>query len=246
MKRGLNVLLILFVVANVQCGKSDKSQADNKKTETKVKSRFVSATGGLRMRDKPDTTGNKLGTIPTGTKVDLLEETGKDMTIAGATGKWSKVKWGDKTGWVFGGFLAEMKMGSKTDSNADGFTGSDSLIGKTIIFPQLDSRDELKITLYPDHTVRGDFLTEEYSGGKIEGKYRFGDFKGGVLEVIISGKLKLITVTDKEVIVNKSFESKSVRIANKGDGFVGWNEIPFTTPFIGSKIILSSKTPKYK
>ena len=70
------------------------------------KSRTVISKGGLRMRETPDQKGEVMVVIPEGDKVELLETTGDEMTISGATGKWSKVKWKEKSGWVFGGFLA--------------------------------------------------------------------------------------------------------------------------------------------
>ncbi len=71
------------------------------------KLRYVASKSGLRMRDAPDISANKIDVIPNREKVELLEETGEAVTISGATGKWSKVKWKDKTGWVFGGFLTK-------------------------------------------------------------------------------------------------------------------------------------------
>lgn len=105
MKYLMHAILIISVSLFIQCGKSDKSGELTKTVKTET--RYISANGGLKLRDKPDTKGKVLGIIPDGAKVVLLEETGKAMTISGATGKWSNVKWVDETGWVFGGFLSE-------------------------------------------------------------------------------------------------------------------------------------------
>jgi len=69
------------------------------------KARTVNSKGGLRMRDNPDQKSQIIVVIPEGEKVELLEVTGDEVTISGATGKWSKVRWKYKSGWVFGGFL---------------------------------------------------------------------------------------------------------------------------------------------
>ena len=57
------------------------------------------------MRDKADAPGRWWPPVPWKEKVEMLEETGNAVTISGATGKWTKIKWNDKTGWAFGGFL---------------------------------------------------------------------------------------------------------------------------------------------
>jgi len=106
MRLAISILMSIMITALIQCGKSDKPQTDAKKSDPKIESRYVTAKGGLRMREKPDTNASVLETIPEGEKVEFIEETGNDMTISGATGKWSKIKWRDKTGWGFGGFLS--------------------------------------------------------------------------------------------------------------------------------------------
>lgn len=69
--------------------------------------RFVTADVGLRMRIAPDLSQRQIETIPFNGKVTLLEESGEVLTIAGATGRWSRVNWKGLEGWVFGGFLAK-------------------------------------------------------------------------------------------------------------------------------------------
>lgn len=70
---------------------------------------YISADGGLRMRDKPSTDGSKIVTIPDKSEVLLTEETGDTITISGKNGRWSKIKYEKYEGWVFGGFLVESK-----------------------------------------------------------------------------------------------------------------------------------------
>jgi len=86
-----------------------ENNEDENKEENAVADNFlkVISEGGLRMRENADLTSEKIATIPNGTKVEKLEETGDVVTISGKTGKWTKVKWEDKEGWVFGGFLSK-------------------------------------------------------------------------------------------------------------------------------------------
>jgi hypothetical protein len=73
--------------------------------------RWITADAGLNMRDAPNLNAKKIGLIPYGEQVLLIEETGNPITISGATGKWSKIKWKGKMGWVFGAYLARRAVG---------------------------------------------------------------------------------------------------------------------------------------
>ena len=66
---------------------------------------FVNAEGGLRMRDKGSTSGSIITTIPNFSEIELIEEDQNNITISGKTGKWSKIRYNNIEGWVFGGFL---------------------------------------------------------------------------------------------------------------------------------------------
>lgn len=116
MKRKLLYILItlsLAVMLLTGCKESNSNQTepttDTVVAEKKLlnESRWVTANPSLRVRDSAGTEGNKLGLIPFGEKVTLLEESGDALTIAGATGRWSRVKWNELKGWVFGGFLSK-------------------------------------------------------------------------------------------------------------------------------------------
>ncbi len=69
------------------------------------KDRWVSEKQGLRMREAPDQNGKVIAVVPHAAKVEFISEKGETMNISGATGKWTEVKWNEKKGWVFGGFL---------------------------------------------------------------------------------------------------------------------------------------------
>lgn len=59
----------------------------------------------LIVRDQPSVTANKLGTIPEGGKVKVLESNLKTDFISGHQGAWVRIEWLDKSGYVFDGFL---------------------------------------------------------------------------------------------------------------------------------------------
>lgn len=71
-------------------------------------SRWISASSGLRMRDAPNLSGKKLDVIPFGDRVNWLAENDATVYLAGTSGKWTKVKWEETIGWVYGGFLSNM------------------------------------------------------------------------------------------------------------------------------------------
>jgi hypothetical protein len=60
---------------------------------------------GLNLRDAPAVNGKIIGLIPRGGAVTVLGETGDEVKLLGRTGRWTRVRWEGKTGWVFGGLL---------------------------------------------------------------------------------------------------------------------------------------------
>jgi len=68
--------------------------------------RYVTVKDGLNMREEPSPTGKKMATIPYKEGVLKLEEMSETFTIDKTEGKWTKITWQGKTGWVFGGFLS--------------------------------------------------------------------------------------------------------------------------------------------
>jgi hypothetical protein len=73
---------------------------------------FVDTAAGLKMRKDPDQKAEVLVVIPNGKSVQIIEEKSEEMTIGSRTGKWCKVEFEGKTGWVFGGFLKQSDGGS--------------------------------------------------------------------------------------------------------------------------------------
>ncbi len=82
-----------------QPGKTDQPNKDI---------RLVVADGGLRMRALPSLKGSVVILIPKDSTVQVLEKNDKQVNIGGRIGYWYKVVWKEKTGWVFGGFLAKI------------------------------------------------------------------------------------------------------------------------------------------
>jgi uncharacterized protein (TIGR02145 family) len=73
-------------------------------SENSGKTMYVNDKKGLNMRSEPSTDGAKLGTLPYGEKVQVLEKSSTPMKIGDITDYWYKT---DANSWVFGGFLSE-------------------------------------------------------------------------------------------------------------------------------------------
>lgn len=67
----------------------------------------VSAKPSLVVRGAPDTAANKVGNIPYGEKINVIDKADKVVTIDGQTGSWVKVQWKDSSGYVFDAFLTK-------------------------------------------------------------------------------------------------------------------------------------------
>lgn len=60
----------------------------------------------LVVRNTPDVTGEKIGTVPEGGKVKVLEKNVKPDSISGRSGSWVKIEWQGGVGYVFDIFLS--------------------------------------------------------------------------------------------------------------------------------------------
>jgi uncharacterized protein len=78
----------------------------------------VTAQPSLVVRDKPSVTGNKIGTVPHGGKINVLEATGKTDNIGGRSGTWVKVQWQSKQGYAFDAFLDKLSTEKADTSDA--------------------------------------------------------------------------------------------------------------------------------
>jgi len=83
--------------------------------------KWASAPSGLRMRQTPDLNGVKLQTIPNGDRVVVLEVLDKMEYLSNTSGKWTKVKWGSETGWVYGAYLSDCRVNSLAEEKIHGY-----------------------------------------------------------------------------------------------------------------------------
>lgn len=179
--------------------------------------RYAGAKAGLVMRETPDTSGKKIALIPLDDEVTLLEEKGESVTIAGKSGKWSKVTWKDKTGWVFGGFLkkdedyAEMPV----------VPIMDRIRGMVFGFVLTDDEraDEFEITIDADG-FSGSCYLHGSGDAKFSGTYKSAE-KGDTLTLTLTGTLNGTYVTEKEEKFTRKINKAQFIITRKDDKYFG-------------------------
>ncbi|MFM2267978.1 MAG: hypothetical protein RL757_1419 [Bacteroidota bacterium] len=101
------VCILLFLVS-FTCLHAQESRFNANETA------YVWANAGLNMREQPDAKSKKITVLPFAAKIIILEQMGAKIPFEveefeGFTvkGYWISVKFGEKKGWVFDGFLSK-------------------------------------------------------------------------------------------------------------------------------------------
>jgi len=71
--------------------------------------KYVAAKSGINLRSGAGKSSSVITLIPFGSKVTVEKSDGKEIFLDGRYGKWVNVKFGDKTGWLFSGFLCDFE-----------------------------------------------------------------------------------------------------------------------------------------
>ncbi|MFC1670236.1 SH3 domain-containing protein [Spirochaetota bacterium] len=69
----------------------------------------ITEKSGLKIREKPNVKSKKIGYIPFGSKIIVLKDSGPEEIHYGIKSKWFKIKYNEKIGWSFGGFIRILK-----------------------------------------------------------------------------------------------------------------------------------------
>lgn len=67
---------------------------------------YVIAKSGLWMRETPETTGKQVVLVPYNSKIKFIEQKNDFVKIGNISGKWKRIEYSGKTGWIFGGFIS--------------------------------------------------------------------------------------------------------------------------------------------
>lgn len=108
----LNKTVFLFLILILACGKNgkhdSKADLDNVGVTLEPGSQvFASSADGLFLREGPNTSGRKLAIIPFGERLEVQDFPTAYVVLDNRKGAWAKVKWQNKIGFVFSGFLAD-------------------------------------------------------------------------------------------------------------------------------------------
>lgn len=176
------------------------------KEETK-KEVYVTADGGLNMRENPDKNAKVLALIPNGTKLTILEE----------QGDWYKVEYNGETGWVMKDYVSETKPDDMKTYTGTGF-----------------SADNPKFSIkYPSDWTLNGYKVSKVDGGKTytvafgEGGHGFAEGDDSIVstqeDITVNG------LTGKKTTVKK--EGKIIALVTqflKGDGYINIELAPPT------------------
>ena len=102
----ITLVLISLVLGNCKKGTSNSSDGNsNQNTGSNQFVRIVMAEGGLNIRETPMLDGKISFLIPKYSLIEVLEEVGEELEVKDKKGKWTKIQFGDKSGYAFGGYL---------------------------------------------------------------------------------------------------------------------------------------------
>lgn len=103
------LLAFLVIVSSFSCKKEVKEEVPKGQL-------WVTTEKGLWLREEPNVNGKQIILIPFKEMVNIYEITDKDDTVSGVTDRWGRVKYNDKMGWAFRGFLNNVDPNNQEDT----------------------------------------------------------------------------------------------------------------------------------
>ena len=102
-------IIILSVMAALSFSPCEGQTEDQSVNSQQVKSLYVTAPGGLSLREYNNLNSTKLAIMPYGTKIDVVAlELNNTMRIKGVRGGMHQVLYNNKVGFAFSGYLSEL------------------------------------------------------------------------------------------------------------------------------------------
>ncbi len=187
----------------------------------------VSAVEGLRIRTSPDLKGKTVGKLRRGDLFTVIKKSKTATEVGKKTDFWLHVRFGDKTGWVFGGYAAY-------DYNLYVSPGGDFLVWRV----SSDLVDGNAVPLYyrkaGDPAIRMLKVDPEATGFTVSGDHRYLAVDAGtdVIGSIIVYSLEKNKEIHRDSHTRRDFSWKGNvltyrKITYTGNGCVLWEETVF-------------------
>lgn len=135
--------------------------------------KYISTKAGLRLRTSPDKSSKVMTTLKFGELVSVQKEEGNKTFMDGRYGKWVNIKAGNKTGWVFSGFLCDFKPDAAIKQVADFYRNKYSQYK----YHSQEQRDEF--TKFKDNKVSIITIFDNYINLEIPTGSNSGDISSG-------------------------------------------------------------------
>lgn len=104
----LFIILLTFTFCKKDAEAKEK-KADKYKTTENSKSYFITAVGGLRLREEPSSKSKAMTVIPEGSVITVEGDSNVQENIGTVKGTWLKTTWVNDTGFVHSGFLCDVQ-----------------------------------------------------------------------------------------------------------------------------------------
>ena len=137
----------------------------------------------LTVRAEPDAGAQSVGSLGRNAPVRVLRFLGTKQTLAGRTGHWAEIAYGNTVAYVFGGFLktaGATSTNTNTANNSDTQPASPRSGGHASVLAMLQDK-------YPAYYAHGVFLVDDseqrmyrYAGGQLLHTYRISTAAKGL------------------------------------------------------------------
>ncbi|MCB1144258.1 MAG: SH3 domain-containing protein [Leptospiraceae bacterium] len=103
------VWLISFISSRTSnsgsSGSNYSSLSSSSSSNSRTRYGYINDKDGIRFRSGPGTQYQKLDLLSKGTRIEVLDTNGPEAFLNNARGRWYKIRYGGREGWIFGAFV---------------------------------------------------------------------------------------------------------------------------------------------
>jgi len=179
------------IIETTDLALAEAIEVNNNPKETYV---YVTAPSGLSLRQYNNLQSEKLGKMPYGTKVRIIEAEGKKtMTIGGIAGAMDEVAFNHKTGFAFNGYLSKYFPPEK-DMTPKGYAETLQKEFPEVVYTETkegtaSAPSTIQTLIIPEITWHEAFMNAKKIFG-VPNEFEFPNPKGKAQETIFDGKPK--------------------------------------------------------